>query len=311
MDTEKKYYLNGQLNGITFYQLNDDELNTSQKFVEMTRHLQEINQLYSIFKFNIECLQKKYILMGDGDTYIGEIPAGSEEDFIRINSHIINIISSGKTLVDSIESYIKCCSTYEKENLEFLEIYHNTYDTSFSYRLLTQLRNYSQHGHLPVSKSKNNYYFDLNQIFYKPHFKHNTKLKHQMQEIIEEIETKYKDSPTLSLTRTIAEYIAKLLFIYKTFWIMIEKELNDTFTCMKKVIEANPENLYNELFIYNIELNTAHAIPIHDNPNDMINQFKTEASNICSEYTEAYEKLINNSISIRYNETEQRIEVKI
>ena len=55
MDTEKKYYLNGQLNGITFYQLNDDELNTSQKFVEMTRHLQEINQLYSIFKFNIEC----------------------------------------------------------------------------------------------------------------------------------------------------------------------------------------------------------------------------------------------------------------
>ena len=108
-----------------------------------------------------------------------------KNDYISINSYIINLISSGRTLADAMECYIKNVpSIGEPEREKFLEYLHNNYDASFAYRLLCNLRNYSQHGHLPVSSTENKYYFDLKQIVDKPHFNLNSGRTNEIKSII-------------------------------------------------------------------------------------------------------------------------------
>ncbi len=132
-------------------------------------------------------------------------PANSGADYISVNSHIINIISAGRTLIESMECYIKNNSDIGDAKQKYLDYYHNTYDSSFAYRFLIRLRDYSQHGHLPVSSTGNNYYFDLIQISNKPHYNHNKTFETQMKSIIDEILEKYHNTPTISLTETLAE----------------------------------------------------------------------------------------------------------
>lgn len=51
-----------------------------------------------------------------------------------------------------------------------------------------KLRDFSQHGHLIVSRDyQNKYYFDIEQILSTPHFNINKKLKPEMKNIRQEI----------------------------------------------------------------------------------------------------------------------------
>lgn len=304
MDTEKLFLTNEKLD-IVYRELEENDLNTVRYFVEITRHLQEIHHFLLIFIKNIDCMQKEYVLMNTGNVIYNQKPAIREEDYIAINSYIINIISAGRTLVESMECYVESnMNTDAAAKQKYLDFYHKTYDSSFAYRLLIRLRDYSQHGHLPVSSTGNNYYFDLVQIVDKPHYNHNKTLETEMKNIVHEIITVYRDTPTIALTETLAEFVEKLLSIYKMFWYQTEHEFAEAYANFQNIISAYPENIINEedgrsdFFVYDMVDCNAHIVNIKSNAQEMLNMFKKESECLYNEYAEAFKELLSGNILI-------------
>lgn len=69
-----------------------------------------------------------------------------------INRLVLNFLSSIHTFLDHTETYIK--RTYgkkPKESQNFEKTTNSYFDTYFSYRLLSKLRNYSQHVGMPMT----------------------------------------------------------------------------------------------------------------------------------------------------------------
>lgn len=296
---------------LVYKELSENDLDTARHFIETTRHLQEIHHLFLIFKKDIDNLQKEYALMNNGDVFSGQNPAENEDDYIAINAYTISIISAGRTLVESMECYINNnTSIDDNAKQRYLDFYHKTYDSSFAYRLLIRLRDYSQHGHLPVSSMRNNYYFDLIQIIDKPHYNHNKTFENQMKNIIDEILTKYHDTPTIALTETLAEFVVKLFSIYKMFWHQTENELNETYNRFQNVISAYPDNIITQrdcftgLFVYDIVGSNAHVVNPEDNAQEAFTKFKNEAEVLYNEYNEAYKEVLSGNLYISYSENQ-------
>lgn len=304
MDTEKIFLTDDGFN-LVCEELTEEDLKTARHFIEMTRHMQEVHQLFLIFKKDIDDLQSEYVLKNNGNVFREQNPANSGADYISVNSHIINIISAGRTLVESMECYIENNSDIGDVKQKYLDFYHNTYDSSFAYRLLIRLRDYSQHGHLPVSSMGSNYFFDLIQIVNKPHYNHNKKFETQMESVIDEILDKYHNTPTISLTETLAEYIVKLLSIYKMFWYQTEKELMEACTKFQTVVSCYPDNIIKEqeglegLFIYDVADGNAHVVDPNDKPDEMVMRFKKEADDNFNEYAEAYKEVFGANLYIK------------
>lgn len=299
---------------LVYEELAEEDLKTARHFIETTRHMQEIHQLFQILKKDIDNLQNEYVLKNNGNVFREQNPANSEADYISVNSHIINIISAGRTLVESMECYIENNSDVGDVKQKYLDFYHNTYDSSFAYRLLIRLRDYSQHGHLPVSSMGNNYCFDLIQIANKPHYNHNKTLKKQMKSIIDEILEKYHNTPTISITETLAEYVVKLLAIYKMFWYQTEKELTEACTKFQTVVSCYPDNIIKEqeglngLFIYDVVDGNAHVVDPNDKPDEMVIRFKKEADDNYDEYAEAYKEIFGANLYIKLSDDQIVVE---
>ena len=87
--------------------MNDEEKETIETFIDITRHIQEIEQLFRIFRVNIKILLNFYRL-GNNDEISKNYDFDLEDtdDYI-INSLVINYISSAKTLKESIENFMK------------------------------------------------------------------------------------------------------------------------------------------------------------------------------------------------------------
>lgn len=126
MDNEKMFLTDDGFNFVC-EKLAEEDLKTASHFIEITRHLQEIHQLFLIFKNDIDNLQKEYVLMNNGNVFREHNPANSEADYISINSYIINIVSAGRTLVESMECYIKNNPEISDAKQKYLDYYHNTY----------------------------------------------------------------------------------------------------------------------------------------------------------------------------------------
>lgn len=310
MDTEKMFLTDETFN-LVCEELSENDLKIARHYVEVTRHLQETHHLFLIFKNDIDNLQKEYVLENTGNVFCGQNPAENEDDYIAINAYTISIISAGRTLVESMECYIKNNTNIDDTAKQrYLDFYHKTYDSSFAYRLLIRLRDYSQHGHLPVSSMRNNYYFDLIQIVDKPHYNHNKTFENQMKNIIDEILTKYHDTPTIALTETLAEFVVKLLSIYKMFWYQTEDELNEAYNMFQNVISDYSDNIITQedcssgLFVYDIVGSNAHVVNSEDNVHEAFIKFKNEAEALYNEYNEAYKEVLSGNLYISYSENQ-------
>lgn len=108
MSTEE-YILNRNIdiNMTKIPNFKDDEIKLIDEYIEFTRHIQEIDQLFHIFKTNLNHLLIHYELWND-DTAIKRCNFDIEEsDEIIINALVINYISSARTFVESIEIFLK------------------------------------------------------------------------------------------------------------------------------------------------------------------------------------------------------------
>ena len=129
--------------------MNDEEKETIETFIDITRHIQEIEQLFRIFRVNIKILLNFYRL-GNNDEISKNYDFDLEDtdDYI-INFLVINYISSAKTLKESIENFMKQFVGETNEiNIKYNnECLNKLYDDVFAYRLLLRLRDFTQHGH--------------------------------------------------------------------------------------------------------------------------------------------------------------------
>jgi hypothetical protein len=130
-------------------------------FIELSRYFEE----------TIDELTKKQVVMLRNNT----------KDFRHIirnaNRLILNLLSSGRTLTDHQETYLK--KEYGKESNEAIRYKTFTskiFDSFFEYRFIYKLRNYAQHCGFPIShlkfetknerqNQKRNIYARLNPLF--------------------------------------------------------------------------------------------------------------------------------------------------
>lgn len=96
------------------------------------------------------------------------------------------------------------------------------YDNCFSYRFLTRMRGFSQHGHLPASLTETEKglqaCFDVDRILPTPHFKHNATLLAELRTIHEDIHEEFGDSAKITFTLTIAQYNLSVIKMYSLFF---------------------------------------------------------------------------------------------
>ena len=286
--------------------MNDEEKETIETFIDITRHIQEIEQLFRIFRINIKILLNFYRLGNDDKISKNyDFDLKDTDDYI-INSLVINYISSAKTLKESIENFMKQFVGETNEiNIKYNNEYLNKlYDDVFAYRLLLRLRDFSQHGHLIVSRDyQNKYYFDIEQILSTPHFNINKKLNLEMKNIRQKIYERYGDHPKIAFTLSIAEFNYCIIKTYKGFLDTIEEVFKKHIQSMKKLIKDRPNIIYrsnddlNGLIFFENDEDGFHCFDSNDDSLKMFNEIKSKITLILKE-EEKELKLLKESFAV-------------
>lgn len=247
------------------------------------------------YVFNLNALHKEYTLYANGTTVCKSSPVVDyERDFYAINALVTNILSSGKSLCDAMENCFKISFPDADEYKRWKKFASEKYDSVFSFRFLSKMRDFSQHGHIPVSvgDGKGSFCFDLIQIKNKPHFRHNSAMKQEYQEIIEEINMINHGVPSLSLVYSLAEYVYVLLLIYYQFWLEVNNPLENSATMFESVVKKYPFNEKEGTFIYKSEGSIVHCVMLEDT-RKMLHKNKKEAEEAYNEYKKAWDEIYN------------------
>lgn len=269
MDTEKTIVAKKEEKFI-YRELTTEFIDIVCKYSELNRNLQEINQLFEVFVFNIERLFNSYIVQSNDCVIRKDGFATDSSDFIAINSFVINIISSGRSLVDSIDICLK--HAYGEKSPAYSNFCSTCktpiYENYFSYRFFYELRNFSQHNHLPVSCEGDFFFFDINQIINTPHFNYKKDSRKEIEDILKESLEKFKDIFRVSFSFCLVEYVAAVAKFYNELWLNIKERLFE----LKKIIDN--------------EISNCPDILNHDNPVfDGSIVFKLPKTNIWQSFT--------------------------
>ena len=287
MDTERMLpWQDTDMDDITLLDFSDEALHIIQSYIEMTRHVQEIHQLFELFQYNLKRLLSVYEL-NSGDSVKRHKPYFEGfSDRIELNALVINYISSGKTLIDSIQTCIKTSYPENKPKVdEFSSFLSSVYDDCFSYRLLTRLRDCAQHGHLPVSVIDNIMCFDIAQIIHTPHFNHNKTILEEMKKFYDELLVVQKTQPHHVFTLAVAEYTVSICNVYHSFWLTVHDAFLSAEKNIRILIEEVPECVIHKndsmngyLFYWTDEI--LHAFDTSEDSLIMFAHFLDEAKQI-------------------------------
>ncbi len=250
--------------GVNFPTITDEEQQILTNYFELDTGLKEIWQLFTIFKYNLDAMLAEYEFKVNGLKSYKK--RSYDENFAAINALIINYISSAKTLLEAMENVDKNTDYHtierKKKESDFKRKHLSKYyDSNFYYRFFDMLRNFSQHGHPPVSLIENGAKFDLEQIVDISHF--NNKHSQEMKKIIEEIHEKYNANADISIAISISEYNICLFEAYNKFWRYMEERTKILSKQVKLLIKEFTVVKDNQgsfaCYIYGGE---PHAIPI-------------------------------------------------
>ena len=306
MDSERLFLSEEPLENITFEELSTEDLNCVKHHVELVRHLQELHQLYEIVLFNLNIMRHNYVWRSSGEVLYKGTPAEGPEHFTAVNAMIINLIGSARSLTESMDCYMKeNYSDSDSEAQAFFQFSHLTYDTCFAYRLLIRLRDFSQHGHPPVSQTGSCYSFDLHQIKGMPHFTHNKQIKSELEAAVKSIMEDFHGQPTLGVTMTVAEFSVALLKVYSHFLTCVEPHLKDSFLHFRETLERYPENILrgdmdtNNFFVFSIEDNLAHVVFPEDNAMKLLITYQSAAKEALDRFAADWDSLTEGTLLIK------------
>lgn len=297
MDTRKMLLINNVNDFPDTLQLSDvseENQKLLENYVSFGEHLQDVHQLFKLLGFNLNQLFN-YCIMKYDDRLVKM--NGEVVDFYDINGLFINIISSAKTLIEALESFYEIELGEERKNEFKREVLSKKYDEVFSYRFLLYMRNYAQHGHLPISHihDEKRLCFDLAQILSTQHIKSNKAIKESMKKVHDEIIEKYGDEPKIAITYTLDSFTVVVYEIYYVFLQTMEDDVKKISDKQLQLIELHPELIYhgnnalNGYVLYQTgESDILHAY----NPKESLFQayieYKEEAKNVYEKYKEEH-----------------------
>lgn len=282
---------------LTILEYTEQEILAIKHYVELTRHLQEIQQVFHITVYNLRVLLNTFELANNNTVRKIRSITDEFDEKTEINALVINFISSGKTLADTL---IVCSESFAQSDSEGT-LSHNQYqstiyDGCFSYQLLTHLRNFSQHGHIPVSQDGDIFGFDVGGILRTPHYNQNARVKKQLERLYDEVVTVHQVEPYHTFTRGLAEYTTSLAQIYHHFWTLAIPELKRVYSLFLDIVQSHPgcehhkDSKYNGYLVYRVEENL-HAVEI-GNRIDSYEVMRKEADGFLEEQERELEYLI-------------------
>lgn len=266
-------------------------------YVELTRHIIELDKLFNVFRYNLSNLLKHFtIFTNDLIESTGE-KLTEDQYYYQINALTINLISSAKTLTESIEVCMKNFLA-EKDFKSFKnKILSKPYDEHFSYRFLLHMRNYSQHGHLPVNIHQQRVYFDLDEILAMPHFDFNGQLKKELDVLRKDIYNQFRDSPRISYVYTVAKFnlvITEIYFNYlkeiKPILIKLNDEKNELLLNTKFQL-INSDGSSSDMLFYEFDGENYHCFNRKDNSISMYADIKREVKKILKVEEQYYKEI--------------------
>lgn len=279
------------------------EKHTLTTYMEITRHFQEIYQLFNIYQYNLENIFNSYNINANVLTRKYKFNSNQNDDII-INSLIISYISSGKTLADSINTFmnlhLKLSS--EPQTPSTKNFISEIYDENFYYRFFNHLRHFAQHGHLPVSVNdiNNHCCFNLQHFLYTPHYKHNATLKTEIQEAVEDIKENYPVDPNIDFCLSIAEFNLCIIKIYDWFLNSIEELIKshrnqiDLLLKKRKNIIYKSKDIFNGFVFYDYYNDSLHCFNPKENPVEMLLEIKNEVADVLKTSQTYLEGITNN-----------------
>lgn len=272
-------------------------------YMELTRYFQEIYQLFNIYQYNLENIFNLYNMNANVLTRKYKFNSNQNDDVI-INSLIISYISSGKTLADSINTFMNLHLklSAESQTPSTKNFINEIYDGNFYYRFFNHLRHFAQHGHLPVSVNDTNNHccFNLQHFLYTPHFDHNAKLKNEIQEAVEDIKENYPVDPNIDFSLSIAEFNFCIIKIYDWFLNSIEDLITshkyqiDLLLKKRKNIIYKSKDIFNGFVFYDYYNDSFHCFDPKQNPVKMLLEIKKDVADILQKSQTHLESITNN-----------------
>lgn len=294
MNTEKLFLVKDSEMNFDFC-MTEEHSEYCLQYVLFSRLIQEIQQLFSAFQFNLQQLED-YCIVYYNDKVISK-KTGQSIVPIEINVLTVNIISAGKSLVETIELFLKnymsdIASDFKKNSLS------EKYDSNFNYRFGLFLRNFSQHGHLCICNSSDGgFAFDIDQILCTPHYNFNNAMEKELQNINNEVLEKYGKIPTLSYVKVMEQYTLSIYEIYVQYYAFIKDKVSEWNVGIQSMLKDNPDYIIvsNEALEGAVPFDLADdgGVSIFyssDNFWNMYIDFQKEAKNYLKEYKRIIER---------------------
>lgn len=293
MDTEQFFLFNENTPSIKDCEVLDEEdLSQFKAHVEYCRHIKEIYGLFFIFNIHLTRLLTEYHLYSNGRAFREGEEALSIFDYYNINAHTRSILSAGQTLKESMLSFAKNNFPEDsKERTEYISTDRKIYDGSFAFSFLVRLRDYSQHGHLPVTCNNGLYLFDLKVISKKPHFNHNKNIKEKMDEASSMLIRKYKECPTIPLTTTLSEYVSNLLYLTNYFFTFFRQNFIESDQKYNQIIQKYPNNSVEGAFVYDCDGENIDIVSTEDKSIDMFETYSKDVAQFFAHYSSEWTKM--------------------
>ncbi len=278
MDTET-YLLPGdfddtKINILYFNSETSEVIKYLDEYIELTRHIQELDQLFHVFCFNHEIMVKNYVFYNSDKFERKSILCTENTDFVCINAFIINLLSAGRQVLDSTDDLIE--NLFGKESDQYKEwrasVLSKEYDDNFIYRFFYELRNFSQHMHLPVSVQDGRCFFDFEQLLNTPHYDGKREIREEMQKINNKLKSNHGVMMHHAVTFSVSSYICSVTKVYLEALYRIKNILNTMKSSILNFADNNSfliqheDQTFNGFIFYEREQGDVHSFRIDDNP---------------------------------------------
>lgn len=236
MNTREFVKIGEDEQNIVFNEIDKEDELLFRKYMEASRHFQETFQLYKMMLFNLEELLEHYDMQFDDRVYSKH---GENVDAIEINALVSNAVSSARTLIESMDVFDK---VYIDKEENFKKNYiSKAYDEDFSYRFIDFIRNYMQHGHVPVSFDGEKISFQLSEILDTAHTKINATLKKQMKNIEQQLFDYGEMNVQLTVVKMLYKYFLLVHILICEFLKYIKKFFLEITNKINSILDDHPE----------------------------------------------------------------------